>query len=192
MYALLLNGPPRSGKDTIADHMRNRMDDALYPAIKRSLSMPMRLAGFALLGLPYSDAAYERIKDLPQDIFAGETLRRWMIDFSERFIKPAYGQEFWAASLLNPFQDLTIPGLMIVPDLGFAAELDYISQRLGNKRVLNVWVAREGKTFEGDSRSYVIGCESPYILPLYHEEHGAEAATSRIITHMTSNLGWVF
>lgn len=187
MFAILLNGPPRSGKDTIANHLQAKFDTLLYPTIRRSLSMPMRKAGFAVLGLGYSDEVYELIKDVPQDIFGGLTLREHMIAFSEQFIKKRYGDDFWGRALLNLPVDFSMPGCFIVPDLGFQAESHYIEGKLGARNVLTVHLHRAGFEWKNDSRRYVKGTN---VLLVEHKEDESSAAAGQILDFVAHALRW--
>ncbi len=189
MYAILLNGPPRSGKDTVSLEIQSRMDAVQFPSLLRSLSMPMRLAGFAMLGKPYSESEYEAIKDEPREIFNGGTLRQWMIAFSEQFIKRHYGSDFWGLSLLSGLPNTNLLGLLSVTDLGFFEEYAVIAEQFGADKVLVVQLEREGYSWGNDSRDYVFGHN---MLRVIHPEMGTSEVVQAILSHCIYKLGWMF
>lgn len=183
MYLIGFNGPPRSGKDSISKEIFHR-DELTIPMSIRSCSLPMRLAGFACLGLVYSEELYESIKDEPQVIFGLRSLREWMIAFSETFIKPTFGHDFWGSAIALSF-DPHAPGLVLVPDVGFQAEWEVFEQRFGRENCLLVQLSREGKDWANDSRRYVIGHN---LLAVANCD--IQVSADFVLRYAIQNLGW--
>lgn len=188
MYVIGLNGPPRSGKDTMADLLIRELDDkTTQPVIRIPLSMPMRQMTFGALGMSYSVQTYERIKDQPIAALNGSTLRQFMIDVSEKFMKPTYGQRIWLRLLVEalPLVRQSGPGILIIPDIGFQHEIDFLSEYFGPHNVALIQMRREGHTFQGDSREYV---ESPnqftFTIHNNHDMENLTAAASHIIRNL--------
>lgn len=156
MFIIAFNGPPRSGKDTLAQFVLEALQVEGHSGWIRSLSMPMRRRAFATLGLDYTDDYYEAIKDeiIP---LLGVTLRQFMIDDSQQFMKPIYGQAIWSKILMAEFNEkaLAAPGILLIPDLGFLAEAGHLSDAVGPNNFYLVRTAREGCDFSRDSRNYV-------------------------------------
>jgi len=93
MTLFLLNGPPRSGKDTVA-----QMIDAILPKTahwKLSDQLKERTHAFYKLvtydGRPRSAGAFEHVKDVPSPLFFGLTPRQAYIEMHERYLKPVHG-----------------------------------------------------------------------------------------------------
>lgn len=168
---ILLNGPPSSGKDTAAKHIR-----LWYPTWAQTaggsylnskcaldrMSMPIKRAFAGYLAAPISPdglvEGYESRKDEPLPELTGKSYRQWQIDFSEQFIKPLYGTEAFplllAARIRRRFEK-GIANLIVVPDCGFKVEVDVIYEKFPPEDILLVRCHRNGFGFQGDSRSYV-------------------------------------
>ena len=162
MRIIAFNGPPRSGKDTaanlMADYIRSRSDRIVH---RRALSMPLRLMAFGALQREYSMSEFETIKDevIPA---LGVTFRRFMIDISERLMKPVYRSDIFPLLMLSsiPADDRPRDPIVIVSDMGFQIESSSLSLHAGAENVAVVHVKREGYTFANDSRSYVSHIQS--------------------------------
>lgn len=187
MYIIGFNGPPRSGKDSIASEIHRRYDVEIPPTQIKSLSRPMRLIGFAMLGLEYTPPLYELIKDRPQGIFAGKTLREFMIEFAEHFAKPWLGKEVWGKVLIKslPAAQLHSDLLLLIPDIGFQEETDYLQDVIGVTKFLLVCVSREGIDWANDSRGYVHAFNSLWI-----QNQKIEDSALLVLTHAKAKLGW--
>lgn len=157
MKIVAFNGPPRCGKDTCADllkdYIENRTDRPVY---RRALSMPLRLMVFGALQRPYEQAEFERLKDeiIPS---LGVTMRQFQIDISEHLMKPAYRHDIFPLLMLEsiPSNGQAKEPLIIISDMGFPIEVGSLSLMLGADNLLVVQVKREGCTFANDSRGYV-------------------------------------
>jgi len=184
------SGPPRAGKDTIA-HELHAILVARHPRLdvrSIALSMPLRLAIYNLAGIPYSREHYETHKDQPQEVFGNETIREAMIGLAEEHIRPRYGRDFYARSLLN--RELPgEPDVILVTDVGFDEENSYFQQELGFDQVVAAHLYREGRTFAGDSRGYAAAHN---ITQLANSEDPVTVAGrlyGRLVNQFSWNLG---
>lgn len=190
MYVIGLNGPPRSGKDTIATAIRNDNDIDL-PVMLESLSRPMRKAAFALLGMDYSDRTYEVEKDWDQKLLANQndndydSIRELMIGLSEKFVKPIYGQDFWARSVFESHLS-DDPTLVVIPDIGFEAECAYIEEFVGEDNFLNVHLERPNCGWLNDSRRYV---KTTHCLSV-DNNRTPDHAKNEILNFIRNKMGW--
>jgi hypothetical protein len=169
---ILLNGPPSSGKDTAARHIRTwyaknysfNADSANWSAYNKCLldrmSMPIKRAFAGTLGLPITkDGAVEPWESMKEEIIPefGVSYRQWQIDFSENFLK-GYRDEIFgqllAARIKRRFEK-GIVNLIVVPDCGFSTEIDVLYKEFAREDILLIRCHRLGFTFQGDSRSYV-------------------------------------
>lgn len=173
---ILLNGPPSSGKDTAAKHIRDNYNFALRReglayndrcSLDR-MSMPIKRAFAGYMAAPIdADGAvqgYEDRKDQQLPELDGRSYRQWQIDFSEHFIKPLYGSEAFplllAARIRRRFER-GIANLIVVPDCGFQVEVAVLYTKFNPADILLVRCHRPDFGFQQDSRSYVrapIGC----------------------------------
>lgn len=155
-YLIGLSGPPRSGKDTLGNLVRDALISRQTPAECLALSLPMRHAVYGMLGMAYSDAHYDRHKDDTFTVGHGRTttIRQEMIALSEHHIKPRLGHGWWARALINRMR-LPKGGVLIITDMGFAAEHDTFVEEFGAENCAWFHIHRNGHDFSNDSRSYV-------------------------------------
>ena len=163
---VLLNGPPRCGKDTVASHLV-----PYFQFEKMKFAAPLKRMAAALLDMDVS--AVERHKDAEFNILCEEfinidpnfgrevltygpkdTLRRLLINLSEEFLKKHYGDTFFGRVGCRELER-SASNLIIFTDSGFAPEASVVTRRYGKNNVLLVRLHRERCTFEGDSRSYL-------------------------------------
>jgi hypothetical protein len=85
---------------------------------------------------------YDEVKDMPAKLLAKAeltqdgvntfqsygTVREFMIRLSEDFVKPTYGQDFWARAMVQHNCDWWghIKSVVIVTDVGFESEVNYL------------------------------------------------------------------
>lgn len=176
---VLLNGPPRSGKDTaaraiIAELRRIATDDAKRSGLEKpdpatfpsyadivGAGHELKEMTHAAYGMPgRAHDYYEKVKGEPSADFDGRTPRDAYIHFSEAVMKPAFGQDVFGRRWINRIARmglLTSGRVIVVPDAGFAAEWEPVLAVIPNADVLLVQIdaSRRGCTFEGDSRGYI-------------------------------------
>ena len=157
---ILFNGPPGCGKDTVVQHLLDA-----YPEVFRSQRFALTLkAGLhTLLGLDEDDAAFEDCKDKPIAEFFGRSPRELYIWVSERVMKPAFGDECFGHIWLRKYHDWIkwVPDdentIVLVPDCGFAPEINPLINHFGAENILLIRIYRQGHDFSSDSRSYITG-----------------------------------
>jgi len=151
---ILLNGPPRSGKDTAGRWLSQWLN---LPLVK--LTAPLDRAVVAFFNLDPQRWAYlrEEGKDCPAPELQGLTPRQVLIALGERWAKPLFGQDIFGR---------LAPKWGVVTDLGFRAEAEALVQP---GRTFLVRVYRPGCSFANDSRSYVD--LSDLGVPTYHLEN---------------------
>lgn len=152
---LLLNGPAGVGKDTLGAMAKEQLlqlghqvrIDKFSAILKQSVAMFFRL----------TDAEYDYYFETPekeksQSRFLGVTPRQALINFSEDWAKPTFGQKVFAAACLARNKDFE--GIVVVTDCGFTVEYDTVHEAMGRDAFL-VRLEREGLDFDGDSREYI-------------------------------------
>lgn len=156
-FIIGFNGPPRSGKDTLATALQTLLAETA-PEIqvhRQALAATMRAGAMAILGMTGGDKFYSDIKDKSLELLNGKTFRGFMIDMSELFVKKEYGQDFWAKLMFARNQSWWHgkPSILIVTDIGFPAEVEFLCKH--SSHTVIVQVDRHGLDFSNDSRNYV-------------------------------------
>lgn len=154
MKYILMNGPAGAGKDTFASMLMIAMHK--YRARIQYISLADPIRDFVVQVLEakgYTDYDARQIivdrntKDEPFSCLNGFSPRMLGIEYAERFIKPTLGKDFFVQAMMNkanlyPFNDV------IVPDLGFNEELDYLLENLQEEdEIFIVFIARQGYTW---------------------------------------------
>lgn len=180
---LMLNGPPRSGKDSIANIMR----DTLSNVFVYSLADPLKHAVHCTFDVPdKSLKAYELVKDEVNEDFLGDTPRQAYIKFSESYMKPNYGKEVWAKIAIRKItQDLknynfeNIRPVILITDVGFREEVTTFARTYGANNCTLIQLTRDGKSFINDSRNYV---EHPKVslIDIHNQEGKLENTAARV------------
>lgn len=178
---ILLNGPPSSGKDTAAKHIRDAWHpigyghcskQTFYKTALDRMSMPIKRAFAGTMGLPITpDGEVLRWEACKEEVIPefGITYRQWQIEFSENFLK-YYDNAIFGRLLAKRIQRLfsnNDANLVVVPDCGFQVEIEVLYSKFNPDDILLVRCHRHGCTFDGDSRGYVHapqGCA--YIAPI--------------------------
>lgn len=185
------NGPPKSGKDTIATAVMNILDreGVVLPVHRQALAATMRDGAAAILGLTGGDKWYNEVKDKPLEVLNGKTFRRFMIDMSETFVKNIYGQDFWARLLYarNKHWWNSVPSILIVTDIGFPAETQFLCEH--SKHYINIRVDRRGTDFTSDSRRYTSAQSHGGIDFALTNDDTPEAAAEQVCRVMYKH-GW--
>src|ERR1700693_991262 len=121
---VLLNGPPRSGKDTVADYLTTVLGNSVKISLAASLKNMVHRA-YGLTDVPYNH--YENTKDEPNEDFLGITPRQAYRAFSETYMKPLHGNRIWAKILLLYIEEMSYD-IYIISDVGFEDEVHEIIQ----------------------------------------------------------------
>lgn len=146
---LLLNGPPRSGKDSIGAALNDRGWVCL------SFARVLKDMTHRMYGVTCSHDHFEHIKDQPCGAFYGKTPRQAYIAVSETLIKPLHGKTFFGERMLDvlkPFDVSKSRYSIVITDCGFVDEVRVVAAKYKSTLVR---VVRPGYTFKDDSRSYL-------------------------------------
>jgi len=183
---VLFNGPPSCGKDTAAiglferlTYQRLGLEHELHLSLER-FSMPNKRAFAGMMGLNISTFGVVEVWEARKEEIIpslGISYRQWQIDFSERFMKPLYGQAIFGQLLAERWLRRTV-GLkedqaLIIPDSGFKSETEVLLRRGWD--ILLIRIHRPGTDFSKDSRSYLEFDPRPNLLQLDIQNDGTEA-----------------
>ena len=190
MYIIGFNGPPRSGKDTMASMLVEHMESqgCNIPIREVSLSTPLRKIAYAMTGWKgFTDGEnYELFKTTHFPAF-GKDGRQIMIDISERFLKPTYGQGIMGHLLMTDLKNFD--GIALVRDTGFQIEKDVLTNYVGNDNFYVALVQRDGYDFTNDSREWV----DHYHTGIYRNNGTLDdlrAEAGRLYGRLVNQMGW--
>ena len=148
---LLINGPPRSGKDTFFRFVCRQIQSCA----EYKMARPLRDIFGALFCMNWieQDIILEEKKDEVIQEFS-MTPREILIMISEEWIKPAFGDHFLGvigkARIRKMKEDV-----IVITDSGFDYEIEPLVDEFGYDNVYLVQLSRPDSTFENDSRSYI-------------------------------------
>lgn len=150
--AIILNGAPCSGKDTIGAIISSNYDNVAL----RSFKDPMFEIARAILGdaqFEYFMFLYEdrQYKEEPASILNGKSPRQFMIWISEEVIKPQFGNRFFGMRAEGKVKESD--RLSLFTDGGFKDEILQLIE--GGIEVKMCRIHRDGCNFNNDSRSYI-------------------------------------
>ena len=150
--AIILNGAPGAGKDTIGAILADRYEQARLISFKA----PMFQIARAILGesrFEYFMFLYEdRLhKEKPDSMLNGKSPREFMIWISESIIKPEFGNDYFGIRAAHKIKESD--GTVIITDGGFPEETQAIINEGIEVKLCRIH--RDGCTFEGDSRSHL-------------------------------------
>lgn len=154
---ILLNGPPRSGKDMFATIVNRTWAGKVS---HRKFSRPLKDAVNALFQLTPAQAAQaEAQKDDALTMLGGMTYREAQIWLSESCMKPALGTDIFGRIFVHAASSDLTGQLIVVSDSGFAPEALVVRKHFGANNILVVRLSRPGCDFSDDSRTHWIDDE---------------------------------
>ncbi len=162
---ILVNGPPRSGKDTVGDIIAKiaggtpvkfaaslkRATHAFFHALRDDFSDDTL---YVATRASINDAYYEQTKETSMPLFGGLTPREAYIGASETFLKPTFDNDVFGNILADQIER-SDKKLFVVTDSGFQSEAEVMIRRFGLDNVKLIRLTRAPYTFEGDSRGYI-------------------------------------
>lgn len=185
MKIVLFNGPPRCGKDTAAKAIMQCPD--FYEPVFERMSYPNKAAFAGMMKLEMDD--YFQVDPWEWNKWViirelGVSYRQWQIDFSEKFMKPLYGEDVFGQLFVKRALKRSSHSLFVVPDCGFQVEINTLLDHFNPDDILLVKIYRDGTNFDGDSRSYITGdCETTGIF-----NNGTEASFQEAIVKLVKDF----
>jgi len=163
---IILNGPPNSGKDTIADllveecgYTKHQMKDTLYA--ETASYFQCSLEALKRVAMDRNE------KENPFSMLNGLTPREALIHVSETIIKPTYGKDFFGRAQAQACYDHDSQKA-VFSDGGFKEEMEPLLGMFENVIIFHLF--KSGTSFEGDSRNYVSGFPNTFALVIVDEK----------------------
>lgn len=150
-HIYLLNGPPRSGKDSLADLIMAH-EFAEVPTRVEKFAEPLKIGGSAALAIPLEELESKWKETIIPGL--GVTWRQYQISMSEDWYKPQFGMDIFGRLLVERIRRRPAQ-YYVVSDSGFTYEAQPLVDTFGADAVTVFHLHREGYTFEGDSRDWV-------------------------------------
>lgn len=152
---VLLNGPPRCGKDTAALGLANSLRGICTPILHK-FAEPLAAAVRGMFGITQSrwDYLYTTAKEVPTGELLGMSPREAMIWVSEDVMKPKFGDEVFGTLAAEKISKMN-RGVVVISDCGFDAEILPVADVVGWGSILILSIYRPGCTYAKDSRSYI-------------------------------------
>jgi hypothetical protein len=151
---IILNGPPRCGKDTLAKYLCKK-----YPFFYHyKFANELKVIAHRLYNTPeQAPDAYEKFKDRPMTEFLNLTPRQAYINLSEDYIKKHHGKEFFGLQLIASIKKVpdNNENVFVISDGGFAEELLPLVENFKPQMLTILHIHRQGCNFDNDSRHYI-------------------------------------
>lgn len=152
---VLVNGPPRSGKDTVGELIRQFYPGLVYVT---KFAKPLKEMTHALYGLmrdgkPLPHDHFESQKDVVLPEFLGITPRQAYIGMAERYMKPMHGHAIFGHLLKQDIeQNAGSAEMVVVTDSGFPEEATLPITLFERENITLLRMERPGRDYSGDSR----------------------------------------
>lgn len=160
---LVLNGPPRCGKDTAAEAIVKHIGSEFCVHLK--LSQPLK--DIAQYIMPQSAILLEAKKEVP---LPGNqhSYRDAQIHIFNQMV-PIFGKGWLGHALVNRINRQEIPNI-VVSDCGRNEELTPIIREYSTNNVSIIQIMRAGTAFKNDIRTYVSGGEGIMPNPVVNKQ----------------------
>lgn len=155
---LILNGPPRCGKDTLKDYILEKFP---HETASIRFAEPLKLGVHALLAIDDFGKCefFTTVKDEPNEQFFGWKPRDVYIEASEQFLKPLFGADIfgklWVRTYEKKYGKRDYPPVMVITDCGFLDEIKPIVNKFGPENCTFFRIHRAGFDYSRDSRDYI-------------------------------------
>jgi hypothetical protein len=152
---VLLNGPPRVGKNTAANILRMASNEnSLVLGFLHHLKRMCHAIYLGEKGWFLDPDYFDVVKGEPFEYLAGKSWRQIYIHYSEVVIKPLHGDGWFGDRFIDAVRESTAQSIY-VPDSGFRGESERVVAAFGSDNVRLIRLHRHGCTYEGDSRSHI-------------------------------------
>lgn len=145
---IILNGPPRCGKDTAANAIESYYGADTCKHMK--ISQPLKDISQMVFGQPYQVLEMNKEKELPK---FNISYRDAQIGTFQQLI-PVFGAEWLGYCMVNAINAAEQP-YFVLSDGGRMEDIRPLIPFFGPENLMIVQIMREGCNFLGDIRSYI-------------------------------------
>ena len=190
MKLILLNGPPRSGKDTAARFIVDEPTLISNPTVFEKFSLPIKhaFAGMMMTGVDDwgNVEGYEADKSSPIPLLGNVSYRAWQIAFAEDFMRHSFGTNIFSKLLLSRLEEYQrneegVEWLCVISDCGFQAEVDFLTREFPPSDTALFNIERPGTSFAGDSRETVVPSDPAIFHSILANDSTLDEFRSRVI-----------
>lgn len=150
-HVIVFNGPPGVGKDTLANYAW------AFDTRSRHIKYitPLKMAVAHIFNYPIE--LMEEGKDDEKYTKFGKRIREHQIAVGSA-LRNIYGEEIFGRLLADRVLSMPMQTpYVVISDLGVPGELGALKEAIGPERITLFRIHQEGKTFDGDCRSYIRG-----------------------------------
>lgn len=188
MNIILFNGPPGCGKDTAAHAVYLDREYADGDTWWDRFSAPHKHAFAAITDTELDEflnnLCYEPIKEGALEFLFGKSYRNWQQDFSEKFMKPLYGDDIFAKLFVIRAEAYARdPDTILIPDAGFSIEATTVRALMPRARILLLRIHRPGCDFSNDTREYITVPGANTVLDIQNDRSKEEFEAA--VLHVT-------
>lgn len=157
-----INGAPGTGKDTVGGMLVAKHLEIKNTGGVKIMKMAHPLDHIAQKLIGATNGEYKLLREEQKDRVLTEfnmkvSLRRLLINISEKLIKPNMGKVWFAQQCADKIRSLkNMVSVVFITDCGFQYEFDHFKESVSDiayVRLINL--QRDGHTFEDDSRENV-------------------------------------
>lgn len=184
--AILLNGPPRAGKDTAINALMAAFSAGNAEILK--VTQPIKDLTHKSFGLDCRHDAYELDKDVNLPEFNGKTPRESYIATSAE-LKREHGE----GAIMDLFVEAVVASecdVILNPDIGDDMEADRVAATLGTDRILIIRIHRPGHDFSMDCRTWVTS-QNLNIIDVHNEPGQRRVYESEVVARAMAFINGV-
>ena len=189
MKIVLINGPRRSGKSTLAKILWMRVQSS-SEIIGFSYHLKRFVHGIYLgaKGFKMDPDVFDAVKEEPQPLLSGRSWRQMYIHYSENVIKPMHGKEWFGEQFTRAAVE-TGHETIFVPDSGFREEAETVVRNFGASNVLLLRMHRTGCVYDSmDSRGYITLAD---LGVAEHDVENTEGDPSALLSQVDFVQNWI-
>lgn len=184
---VLINGPKRSGKSTLARTLKQMVPSAEIIGFSYHLKRFVHGIYLGQKGFEADPDCFDAVKEEPQEILGGRSWRWAYIHYSEIVIKPLHGKEWFGQQFIRSVEE-SDADIVFVPDSGFVEEAETVVRRFGSDKVTLIRLRRRIKNGDGfidfgtDSRNYItLSSVGVHYIPIINEEGQMDVTSGRVL-----------
>lgn len=160
---IILNGPPRCGKDTAAIAVTKNLKE--YGCVHMKISQPLKDIARGVFGLPNNQLEATKFT-----VIAGHPCSYVDAQIQTyQYLSKVYGADWLGQALVNKINATEFP-YIVLSDGGRPADINPLIREYGPRNLMIIQIMREGCSFSGDIRSYISASPEVQIKPIINDD----------------------